>query len=102
MQIKFRLDAPPQSSNPWRKLVMLIIALALAVPLLMFSAAVLAVLLIVAVIGGGIFWWKTRALRQQMREMREFQPQAPVMDDMGGAGEIIEGEVIRVKTERDV
>lgn len=98
MQIKFRLDAPPQSSNPWRKLVMFVIALALAVPLLMFSAAVLVVLLIAVVIGGGIFWWKTRALRQQMRE---FQPQAPVMDNTGGAGEIIEGEVVRVKTERD-
>lgn len=99
MQIRFRLAAPPQSSNPWRKLLMFVIALALAVPLLMFSAAVLVVLLIVAVIGGGIFWWKTRALRQQMREMRAFQPQAPVMDDLGGAGEIIEGEVVRVRTE---
>ncbi|MFY9260746.1 MAG: hypothetical protein WAO71_09590 [Gallionella sp.] len=100
MQIKFRLD-PPQSANPWRKLVMFIIALALAIPLLMFSAAVLVVLLVVGVIVGGIFWWKTRALRQQMREMRDFQPQSPVMDDTGGTGEIIEGEVIRVVRTRD-
>lgn len=96
MQIKFRLDAPPQSTNPWRKLVTFVIALALAVPLLMFSAAVLVVLLIAVAIGSGIFWWKTRALRQQMRE---FQPPASVMDDTGGAGEIIEGEVVRVRTE---
>ena len=77
---------------------MVLIALALLVPLLMLSAALLTILFIVAVIGGGIFWWKTRALRQQMRAMREFP--SPVMSAQGEGGVVIEGEVIRVPTER--
>lgn len=98
MPIKFRLAAPPQSSSPWRKLLAGIIAIALFVPLLMFSAAVLIILLVIGIIAGGIFWWKTRQIRQQMRE---FSPPAPVMEDTGGTGEIIEGEVIRVVRTRD-
>ena len=94
---------PPPARSPWQKLLLALIALALFVPLLMFSAALLAVLLIVAVIGGGILWWKTRTLRQQMRQMqqmREFQPPPQGMDDFGDKGAVIEGEVVRVKTER--
>jgi hypothetical protein len=99
MPIKFRLASPPQSSSPWRKLLGGVIALALLVPLLMFSAAVLVILLVIGIIAGGIFWWKTRQIRQQIRSFTP--PASSVMEDTGGTGEIIEGEVIRVVHTRD-
>ncbi|MDD4963238.1 MAG: hypothetical protein PHI11_04885 [Gallionella sp.] len=99
MPIKFRLAAPPQSSSPWRKLLAGVIALALFVPLLMFSAAVLIILLVISIIAGGIFWWKTRQIRQQMRSFTP--PTSTVMEEVDGTGEIIEGEVIRVVRTRD-
>lgn len=56
----------------------------------MFSLVALAVLAVGGLMVWGWLWWKTRAIRQQMKDMQANQQrQAPV------DGHIIEGEVIR-------
>jgi hypothetical protein len=70
---------------------------------LMFSVVIIAVALAAGLIIWGWIWWKTRALRQQMREQMEAgmaagdDTAAPYADDEGPApsGRVIEGEVIR-------
>lgn len=66
---------------------------------LMFSVVIIAVAVAAGLIIWGWIWWKTRALRQQMREQMEAagSTSAPEADDEGPApsGRVIEGEVIR-------
>ena len=51
----------------------------------------LAVIAVGGLIIGGWLWWKTRAIRQQMKDMQAtMQTQQPATE-----GHIIEGEVIR-------
>ena len=59
-----------------------------------FLVLALAVVAVVGVALGGWLWWKTRAMRKQMKEMREAAQQ------MGDGGpmpndQVIEGEFIR-------
>lgn len=57
----------------------------------MFSLVALAVLAVGGLMVWGWLWWKTRAIRQQMKEMQAtMQTQQPTSE-----GHIIEGEVIR-------
>ncbi len=57
----------------------------------MFSLVALAVIAVGGLIIGGWLWWKTRAIRQQMKDMQAtMQTQQPATE-----GHIIEGEVIR-------
>ena len=71
----------------------------------MFSLVVVAVLAVDAQAVGQYFWWKTRALRQAMRETLEAQQQAAeagMRMDTGSAapeadGAVIEGEAVRVQ-----
>lgn len=88
-----------------RKAVALVATLALAVLVLMFSAVLLVVVLVIGVVAGAYLWWKTRAIRKQMRQMRDFPPRGanPQGEAFSGdafAGEIIEGVAIRVDEPR--
>lgn len=98
MQIKFISTSPNRPPGPLHKIVALIAIAALAVVAIMFSVVLLAVILVVAVFGGAYFWWKTRELRKMMRD---FTPPPDVaMRSDTFAGEVFEGEVIRVDESR--
>ena len=75
-----------QSRGPREMLLAFILRAGLVVLAVMFSLAALAVVAIAGLIFAGWFWWKTRALRQQVKE-------ASVSAYRGG--NIIEGEVVR-------
>ncbi len=76
---------------------------------LLFSFVFFAVLAVAVLIFGGYFWWKTRALRaeirKQMQAQAEAQQSAPGFESPAappaGAGEIIEGEAVRVPEDRE-
>jgi hypothetical protein len=59
-----------------------VVSAAVLVVAFMFSILVFAAVTAVALVAGGYLWWKTRALRQQLRERPP-------------GGRIIDGEVIR-------
>lgn len=56
----------------------------------MFSLVALAVLAVGGLVVWGWLWWKTRAIRQQMKDLQATRQTQPPAD-----GHIIEGEVIR-------
>ena len=93
MQMKFQFLAPPDSSNPLRKLVALIMTAALVGLVLMFSAVLLVIIMIVGAIAWAYLWWKTRELRKRMRE---FSPREVVRAQKSREDDVFEGEVIRV------
>jgi threonine/homoserine/homoserine lactone efflux protein len=76
-----------------RKLLALVITVAVISLILMFSAVLLVVLLIVGTLGGAYLWWKTRELRKQLRELRA---RAMPQEQMASNDAVFEGEVIRV------
>jgi ABC-type bacteriocin/lantibiotic exporter with double-glycine peptidase domain len=98
MQKRFILNSPVQPPSLLRKLVAVIITIAMFALVLMFSAVVLVVVVIVGTLAGAYLWWKTRALRKQMRDAAANQTQREevVQDD-----QVFEGEVIRVVDTRD-
>jgi len=65
-----------------------VVSAALLVVAFMFSILVFAAVTAVALVAGGYLWWKTRALRQQLRERPP-------------GGRIIDGEVIRETDPQD-
>ncbi|MCL2344347.1 MAG: hypothetical protein FWC58_00655 [Desulfobulbus sp.] len=75
------------------KLLTLIFSAALLVLAVMFSLVALAVLAIGGALFAGWLWWKTRALRQTMREA------APTVSS--GDARIIEGEFVRETVDGD-
>lgn len=86
----FRQGTP---SGPLAKVVAFVLSAVFLVLAFMFSLVALAVVAVVGVLLGGWLWWKTRALRKQMKEMREAQQMAqhqPMRND-----QVIEGEFIR-------
>ncbi len=83
---------PPQSLLG--KLLTLIFSLALLVLAFMFSLVALAVVAVGGTLFAGWLWWKTRALRQAMRDAAP----APAAGT-GGEVRIIEGEFIREATD---
>ncbi len=75
------------------KIIAFVLGAGFLVLAFMFSLVALAVLAVGGLMVWGWLWWKTRAIRQQMKEMQaNMQNQAPV------DGQIIEGEVIREST----
>lgn len=70
------------------KALTLVVGALLLVAAFMFSLLILAVAIVVGLMVWGYFWWKTRKIRQAMRE----QPPG---------GHVIEGEVIVVDDLRD-
>jgi hypothetical protein len=86
-QFTTRLPGPPASLAG--RLLGFVGAVVVAILAFMFSLAALAVVAVGGTLLGGWLWWKTRAVRQQMREQMGRQAaQRP------GGGYIIEGEVI--------
>ena len=76
----------PQPAGLLGKMLAFVLSAALLVLGLMFSLVALAVIALGGLALGGWLWWKTRRLRQQLREAA-----AATAD----GGQVIEGEVIR-------
>ncbi len=87
----FRPGTPP---GPLAKLAAFVLSAAFMVLAFMFSLVALAVVAVLGVALGGWLWWKTRALRQQMQQMREAAEQMG-NDGPTGSDQVIEGEFIR-------
>lgn len=100
MQIRFVMP-PAQPRSPLRKIVGVVVTIAVAIVALMFSAVFFAVAAVLGLIAWAYVWWKMRAVRKQMRE---FAAQAqPVMRPQSASNdEVFEGEVIRVVDPKDV
>ncbi|MCQ9378145.1 hypothetical protein [Methyloversatilis sp. XJ19-49] len=92
-----------QQAGPLGKIFAALIGAALLVLGLMFSVVIIAVAIAFGLVIWGWMWWKTRALRQQMREQMEARmaagegASAQYSDSEGPQprGRVIEGEVIR-------
>ena len=90
-------------AGPFAKLFAALAGVVLLVLGLMFSVVIIAVAIAFGLVIWGWMWWKTRALRQQMREQMEARmaagegASAPYSDGEGpqSGGRVIEGEVIR-------
>jgi 1,4-dihydroxy-2-naphthoate octaprenyltransferase len=67
----------------------------------MFSIVIFGAVAIAGLILWLYFLWKTRALRQQIREQMRAQEAAPKAAQADPAGEVIEGESVRVVDERN-
>lgn len=97
------MSAGAQQAGPFGKIVAALVGTVLLVLGLMFSVVIIAVAIAFGLVIWGWIWWKTRALRQQMRDQMEARmaagegASAPHTDGEGPApsGRVIEGEVIR-------
>ena len=78
--------------GPLAKLAAFTLSVAFMVLAFMFSLVALAVVAVGGLLLWGWLWWKTRAIRQQIRE--QSAAQGPMTTDFND-GQIIEGEVIR-------
>lgn len=98
MQMKYELNGPGKTPGLLRKLVALVMTVALVGLVLMFSAVLLAVILVVGTVAGAYIWWRTRELRKQMRDFhsRTMREEASASNDA-----VFEGEVIRVVDSQD-
>lgn len=87
---RLRLTYQAKSAQPGllAKLVALAVGLVLMVAGLVFSLVIFAVILGAGLSAWSYFWWKTRALRQAMRQ--------PPARGEAVVGEVIEGEAIVV------
>jgi len=81
-----------------RKLVALVVTVAMAGLALMFSAVLFAIIIVAGTIAWAYLWWKTRELR---KKMRDFPPREVMREEKMGEGNVFEGEVIRVVDSRD-
>ncbi|MBK7421735.1 MAG: hypothetical protein IPJ48_00790 [Propionivibrio sp.] len=77
-----------------------IVGLVLLTAAFMFSLVFFAVVAVAGLLFWMYFMWKTRALRQQLRERMDEQVRAgafePPVSEPAAGGEIIEGEAVRV------
>lgn len=96
------LNGTVRSAGPLRKLVALVITVAMFALVLMFSAVVLVILLVVGIFAFAYVWWKTREVRRVMRMMQSVAtPEARRQAQASNDG-VFEGEVIRVVDPKDV
>jgi Flp pilus assembly protein TadB len=93
MQMKYGLNSPAKPPGLLRKLVALLVTVALVGVVLMFSAVLLVVIAIVGTLAWAFLWWKSRELRKQMRE---FSSRTVAREQSTGDDGVFEGEVIRV------
>lgn len=82
-------------SGPLAKVVAFLLSATFLVLAFMFSLVALAVVAVVGVALGGWLWWKTRAMRKQMKEMREAAQQMGEGGPTHNNDQVIEGEFIR-------
>jgi hypothetical protein len=81
----------PQPPSLLAKILAFIVGTGVLALAFMFSLVALVVVAVGGLMLWGWLWWKTRAIRQQIRE--QGLEQDPVSTDFKG-GQIIEGEVI--------
>ncbi|MEI7842483.1 MAG: hypothetical protein WCI39_05570 [Gallionellaceae bacterium] len=98
MQIKFISTSSNQPVGLLRKIVAIVLTIALVAVALMFSAILLTAIFILVLVGGTYLWWKTREIR---KHLKTFSQQAASMrgdafTEAASQGEVIEGEVIHV------
>lgn len=99
MQMKYVLNSSPKPPGLLRKLVTLMMSVALVGLVLMFSAVLFAIIIVVGTIVWAYLWWKTRELRKQMRDFHSrVMNQAEIVSDE----KVFEGEVIRVVDSQNV
>ncbi|MBA3034138.1 MAG: hypothetical protein KKF85_14145 [Gammaproteobacteria bacterium] len=77
------------------KVLTVLVGTVVLVAAFMFSLVILAVAVVVGLMIWGYFWWKTREIRQVMREQREQQQSQP-RQQPSPDGHVIEGEAIVV------
>ncbi|WP_374327350.1 hypothetical protein [Azonexus sp.] len=80
------------------KLLTALLSVGLLILGVMFSLVALAVAAVIGLAFAGWFWWKTRALRQVMREAAPTATPAAHAAD----GEIIDGECVRESEPREL
>lgn len=102
MNINFDPDHRP---GLLARVLSVIVGLVLLTAAFMFSLVFFAVVAVAGLLFWMYFMWKTRALRQQLRERMDEQVRAgafepPVSEPVAG-GEVIEGEAVRVVDERN-
>jgi hypothetical protein len=99
-QMKFSQRYARFSSQPKSllgKLLTLVLGAAFLILAFMFSLVALAVAAVGGLVLWGWIWWKTRAIRQQLRDQAaNYQPQNVT------EGDIIEGEAIRTADDPEV
>lgn len=102
MQQRFVLNSQAKPASLLRKLVALVITVAMFALVLMFSTVVLVVLLVVGTIAFAYFWWKTREVRKQIRIMRSVATPETRRAAQASNDGVFEGEVIRVVDPKDL
>ena len=104
MSINFN-RSPQSPKGIFAQLLTVIVGAILLGAAFMFSLVFFAVLAIAGVILWLYFWWKTRAvraqIRKQMQEQSRFQDTETQTARPAAAGDVIEGEAIRVVDEKD-
>lgn len=93
MRMKYELNGSGKPPGLLRKLVALVMTVALIALVLMFSAVLFAIILVVGTVAGAYIWWRTRELRKQMRDLYSH----PMREEASASNDtVFEGEVIRV------
>lgn len=93
MQIRFISNTSAQPPSLLRKLLALVITVAVAAVALMFGAVLLLVLLVLGTLVWAYVWWKMRGLRKQMQA---FSSQQMRREAQASNDNVFEGEVVRV------
>ena len=93
-----RIPGPAPGGSLLSRILRLTVILGLLVLGFMFSLVLFAVLAVGGVLLWGFFWWKTRKFRQQMQE----QGFPPPPFSSSTEGRVIEGQVIRAGTDKDI
>jgi ABC-type transport system involved in Fe-S cluster assembly fused permease/ATPase subunit len=101
MQTRFIMPPPANPPSALRKIAGVLVTLAVAIVVLMFSAVFFAVIAVVGLIAWAYIWWKTRAVRKQMRAFAA-QNQSVMREQSASNDEVFEGEVIRVVDPKEV
>lgn len=106
MNINFK-SVPRQPKGLLAQVLTVIVGTVSIAVAVMFSMVFLAVVAIAGLVIWLYFWWKTRAVRAQLRQQMEAQSRARGPEDSdersasSTAGDIIEGEAVRVVDEKD-
>jgi hypothetical protein len=98
MQMKFELNPPAKPPGLLRKLAALVLTVMLFGLALMFSAVLLVIIVTIGTMAWAYLWWKTRELRNQLRN---FTPRDVARETKVDGDEVFEGEVIRVVDSRN-
>ncbi|MDP2169430.1 MAG: hypothetical protein Q8J96_03315 [Rhodocyclaceae bacterium] len=91
-----KIQKPSQNPGMLEKVLTVLVGSLVLVAAFMFSLVILAVAVVLGLMIWGYFWWKTREIRQIMREQREQQQSQPRQQPAPG-GHVIEGEAIVVE-----